>query len=37
MIAGRLMKKFMKTAKIKKFYDNIERILETEEFVPIVV
>ena len=30
-----VLKKLMKIAKIKKFYDEIENILETDEFVPL--
>lgn len=30
-----ILKKLIKVAEIKKFYDEIEHILNTEEFVPL--
>ena len=30
-----ILKNLVKAAEIRKFYDEIERILETEEFVPL--
>ena len=30
-----ILKNLVKAAEIRKFYDELERILETEEFVPL--
>jgi hypothetical protein len=30
-----IIKKLMKAASVKKFYEDMERILENEEFVPL--
>lgn len=30
-----IIKKLMKAASVKKFYEDMERILESEEFVPL--
>lgn len=30
-----IIRTLLKSAEIKKFYDEMERILETEEFVPL--
>jgi len=31
-----ILRNLLKSGEIKKFYDEMERILETEEFVPLV-
>ncbi len=30
-----ILRNLLKSAELKKFYDEMERILETEEFVPL--